>query len=179
MAATNKSKSSKNVKAKNDKESVNIPCNRFEIFFCVGIAEESYDLVKVEICEALNLKLMQLERSLMAMRTAKDSKVKIGEESAGIKNEMKRLFATVVSKESMSCSNKAYTKEYKKRSVIYEYFTRNNAENATCNVCQKQVKAPTGNTSNLKQHLQNTHSSLSEELNAKKSCVEESKKKVR
>ena len=43
------------------------------------------------------------------------------------------------------------------KSLVWNYFTQEDQTLASCKVCQKQLKRPPGNTSNLISHLQTKH----------------------
>ena len=43
------------------------------------------------------------------------------------------------------------------KSLVWNYFTQEDQTPASCKVCQKQIKRPTGNTSNWISHLQTKH----------------------
>jgi hypothetical protein len=59
------------------------------------------------------------------------------------------------------------SREYRKRSYVYEYFEYRNGHKATCKICKTDVKAPTGNTSNLRSHLNLKHNREYNDLIAK------------
>jgi hypothetical protein len=48
--------------------------------------------------------------------------------------------------------------EYRKRSLVHDFFTKAQRENISlCTICKADVKAADGNTSNLRNHLRNKH----------------------
>lgn len=60
--------------------------------------------------------------------------------------------------------------KYKKRSFVHDYFHNN-----LCNICKLKIKTPSGNTTNLRQHLCSKHKSTFDELLSKE--ADEKKKK--
>lgn len=62
-----------------------------------------------------------------------------------------------------------------KRSLVHDYFDRTDNV-ALCKICKIEVKTPSSNTSNMRQHLRSKHISSYDEMVAKEELAS---KKVR